>query len=132
MLGSILCFDNWLNIWLSILLNIGFNICFNIVLNIGFNICFNIGFNIWFNIWFNIGFHYWAKYWLQYWVQYWDSILGSISVQDVPMNLHLKFHKNRASNNGDVADIEFVWVVLVGGVVCKVIFVSNPTKVLLG
>ena len=48
------------------------------------------------------------------------------------MNLHLKFHKNRASNNGDVADIEFVWVVLVGGVVCKVIFVSNPTKVLLG
>ena len=48
------------------------------------------------------------------------------------MNLRLKFHKNRASNNGDVADIEFVWVVLVGGVVCKVIFVSNPTKVLLG
>ena len=55
----------------------------------------------------------------------------TIFVLDVPMNLHLKFHKNLASNNGDVADIEFVWVVLVGGGVCKVIFVANPTKVML-
>ena len=32
-------------------------------------------------------------------VQYWGSILGSISVLDVPMNLHLKFHPNQVSNS---------------------------------
>ena len=39
-----------------------------------------------------------------------------VSVLDVPKNLHFKFHQN-----------QFVWVV-----VCKVIFMSNPTKVMLG
>ena len=43
---------------------------------------------------------------------------------DVPMNLHLKYHQNHVSNSWDIADIEFVWV---GGVVCTVIFMSNPT-----
>ena len=41
--------------------------------------------------------------------------LGSISVLDVPMNLHTKFHKNRVSNsNRDICNIEIVWGV--GGV----------------
>ena len=55
------------------------------------------------------------------------------SVLDVPRSLHLKFHQNWFSNSLDIADIEFVWVVGGGGggVVCKVIFVSNPTKVML-
>ena len=52
------------------------------------------------------------------------------SVLDVPRNLHLKFHQNRVSNRREIADIEFLWVG--GEVVCKVIFVSDPTKVMLG
>ena len=39
-----------------------------------------------------------------------------------PRNLPLKFSQNRDSNNGNIADIEFVWKV-----VCRVIFMSNPT-----
>ena len=86
---------------------------------LGFNIACNIAFNFWFNIGFNIG--------LQYWAPILGSILGSISVLDVPRSLHLKFHQNRVSNTCYIANIEFVrWGV--GGVVCKVIFMSNPTK----
>ena len=73
--------------------NIGLNIAFNIEFNIGFNIVFNIGSNIGFNIGFN---NIRAQYWTQCCVQYQDSIsgsiLGSISVLDVAMNLCLKFH----------------------------------------
>ena len=43
-----------------------------------------------------------------------------------PRNLPLKFHQNRVRNSWDIADIEFIWGG--GGVVCKVIFVSNPTQ----
>ena len=110
---------------------------FNIELNIGFNIAFiiglNIRLNIGLNIRLNIGVQYWAQYWVQYWVQYWDSILGSIlgsiSILDVPMNLRLKFHQNRISNSWDIGNIEFLWWGggWGGGVVCKVIFMSNPT-----
>ena len=60
------------------------------------------------NIGLNIGFNIRVQYWV------------------VPMNLHLKFHQNRVSNSWDIANIEFVWVGG-GGVVCKVIFVFNPT-----
>ena len=51
------------------------------------------------------------------------------SIQDVLRILCLKFHQNRVSNSWDIADIEFLWWWLGGGVVCKVIFVSNPTYV---
>ena len=54
------------------------------------------------------------------------------SVPYIPRNLHLKFHQNQISYSWDIADIEFVWVLLVSWVVCKVIFGSNPTKVMLG
>ena len=37
------------------------------------------------------------------------------SVLEVPRNLPLKFGQNRASNSWDIADFEFVWVVVVGG-----------------
>ena len=47
------------------------------------------------------------------------------SVLDVPRKLPLKFHQNRVSNSRDINDIEFLLGVVV--VVCKVIFVSNPT-----
>ena len=47
-------------------------------------------------------------------------------VQDSPMNLHLKSRQNRVSNSWDITNIEFLWW---GGVVCKVIFMSNPTFV---
>ena len=53
------------------------------------------------------------------------------SVLDVPKKLPLKFHSNRVSNSRDIADIEILWGGVVGGV-CKVIFVSNQTKVMLG
>ena len=46
-------------------------------------------------------------------------------------NLPLKFHQNRVSYSWDITDIEFLrrgW----GGILCKVIFVSNPTKAMLG
>ena len=59
------------------------------------------------------------------------SLCQSESVLDVPRNLPLKFYKNQVSNSLDIADIEFVWVGVVGGVVCKVIFTSNPTNVML-
>ena len=49
------------------------------------------------------------------------------SVLDISRNLPLKFHQNQVSNSWDIADIEFC-----GGVVCKVIFASNLTKVMLG
>ena len=46
----------------------------------------------------------------------------SESVQDFPRNLPLKCHQICVSNSWYIADIEFVfWVV------CKVIFMSNPT-----
>ena len=54
------------------------------------------------------------------------------SVLNVHRNLPLRFHQNRISNSWDIADIEFLWwvVVVVGcGRVCKAIFVSNPTYV---
>ena len=58
------------------------------------------------------------------------------SVQDLPRNIPLKFLQNCVSNSGAIASIEFLWVDGVAGwwvgVVCKVIFVSNPTKVMLG
>ena len=38
------------------------------------------------------------------------------SVLDVHRNLPLKFHQNRVSNSWDIADIEFLWWVVVGGV----------------
>ena len=47
------------------------------------------------------------------------------SVLDFPKNLYLKFHQNRVTNSWDIADDEFVWVVVVvggGGDGCKVIF----------
>ena len=101
----------------------GFNIGFNIVLNNGFNIGVQYLAQCW--------VQYWAQCWVQYCVQYSDSILGSIlgsiSVLDVPMNLCIKFHQNRVSNSWDIGNIEFVWWGMGGGVVCKVIFVSNPT-----
>ena len=60
------------------------------------------------------------------------SILGAISVLDVPRNLRLKSHQYRVSNSRDIANIEFLWWLGVGGgVVCKVIFVSNPVYVML-
>ena len=49
------------------------------------------------------------------------------SVWDVTRNLHLKFHQNWVRNSWDIAGIEFLWVGW-GGVVCKVIFKSNPTQ----
>ena len=51
------------------------------------------------------------------------SLLGSISILDVPMDLCLKFHYNWVSNSWDIANSEFLW----WGVVCKVIFMSSPT-----
>ena len=58
-----------------------------------------------------------------------------VSVWDAPRSLHLKFYKNWVSNSGAIASIEFLWVDGVAGwwvgVVCKVIFMSNPTKVIL-
>ena len=52
------------------------------------------------------------------------------SIQYSPMNLRLKFRQNRVNySSWDIADIEILWV---GGVVCIVIFVSNPTKIMLG
>ena len=54
------------------------------------------------------------------------------SVLDIPRKLHLKFQQNRVSNSWDIASIEFLWWVVGGGVACKVIFMSNPTKVMLG
>ena len=52
------------------------------------------------------------------------------SVLDVPGSLPLKFHQNRVSNSWDIADIEFVWDGWSGKF--KVIFMSNPTYVMLG
>ena len=49
------------------------------------------------------------------------------SVLDVHRNLPLKFHQNWVSNSWDIANIEFVWW---GG--CKVIIMSNPTRLRLG
>ena len=50
------------------------------------------------------------------------------SVLDVTRTPCLKFHQNRVSNSWDIANIEFLWWgVGGGGVVCKVIFMSNPT-----
>ena len=43
----------------------------------------------------------------------------------------LKFGQNRMSKSQDIADIEFP-VVGGGGWWCKVIFMSDPTKVMLG
>ena len=50
------------------------------------------------------------------------------SVLYVPRNLPVKFHQNLVSKSWDIVDIEFLCM---GGgwVVCKVIFVSYPTKV---
>ena len=42
----------------------------------------------------------------------------------------LKFPQNQVSKSWDIADIEFVWGGG-GGMVCKVIFMSKPTKVML-
>ena len=47
----------------------------------------------------------------------------------LPAKLVLNFHQNWVSNRCDIANIDFLWVV--GWGVCKVIFVSNPTKVML-
>ena len=38
------------------------------------------------------------------------SLLLSESVLDFPRKLPFKFHQNRVSNSGDIADIEFLWV----------------------
>ena len=46
-------------------------------------------------------------------------------------NLPLEFHQNPVSNSWDIDDIEFLWGWVVGGI-CKVIFMSNSTKVMLG
>ena len=48
------------------------------------------------------------------------------SVLDVNSNLTLEFGQNQFSNCWDIADIEFLWGGG-GGVVWKVIFMSNPT-----
>ena len=37
------------------------------------------------------------------------------SVLDVPRSLPLKFEQNQVSNSWDIADIEFLWVVVGGG-----------------
>ena len=42
------------------------------------------------------------------------SLLQLKSAQDGPRNLPLEFGQNRVSNNLDIADIEFVWWVVVG------------------
>ena len=60
------------------------------------------------------------------------SVVDCVVVIVDPRNLPLKFGQKRVSNSWDINDIKF-W--LVGGVyevVCKVIFVSNPTKDMLG
>ena len=51
------------------------------------------------------------------------------SVLNVARNLLLLFYQNWVSNSWDIAGFEFLWVGW--WVVCKVIFVSNPTKVML-
>ena len=53
------------------------------------------------------------------------------SLLDVPRFLLLRFDENQVSNSLDIADIEFVWVGVVVGVVCKVIFTYNPTNIML-
>ena len=53
-----------------------------------------------------------------------------VFVVDDPRNLPLKFGQYQISNSSDIADIEFLWWVG-GSVLCKVIFMSNPTKVML-
>ena len=47
------------------------------------------------------------------------------SVLNVSKNLPLKFHQNRVSNSWYIVDIEFA--VVVGGWVCRVLFMSKPT-----
>ena len=54
---------------------------------------------------------------------------GQLSLKDGPRQL--EFCQNQVSYCWDIAHIEFV-VVVVDGDVCKAIFVSNPTKFLLG
>ena len=61
------------------------------------------------------------------------------SVQNGSRNLPLKFGQNGFSNNWDITDIEFpvevpeiIWWGSRDYMVCKVIFASNPTKVMLG
>ena len=104
------------------------------IFGFGFNIQFNIGFIIGFNIWLNIGFNIRFNIGSQYWVQYWESILDAISVIDVPMNLHLKFHQNRVSNSWDITNIEFVWGGGVGwvGWCAKSFSCLTQLKVMLG
>ena len=53
------------------------------------------------------------------------SLVGQLChVKDDPTKKPSKFGKNHLSNSWDVTEIQFVWVV-----VCKVVFVSNPTYV---
>ena len=53
-------------------------------------------------------------------------VTNSWNIPDnVPRNLPIKFNQNWVNNSWDIADIEFVWEGW--WVVCKVIFVSNPT-----
>ena len=52
------------------------------------------------------------------------------SVLYIPRSLPLKFYQNRVRDSWDINAIESVW--WWGGWVCKVIFTSNPTKVMLG
>ena len=52
-----------------------------------------------------------------------------------PGSLTLKFGQNRISNSWDIDDLELLVVVVVGGWWwwwCKVIFMSNPTFIMLG
>ena len=60
------------------------------------------------------------------------SLWQLVSAKDGPRILPLKFGKNRVSNSWDIANIEFLVVGWWGLVVRRVIFVSNPTFVMLG
>ena len=53
-------------------------------------------------------------------------LLLAVIVVVNPRNPPWKFGNNRVGNSWDIADVEFP----VGGGVCKVIFMSNPTVVL--